>query len=137
MRIEASSPVDRRPPPCVRIQGRKGEIQLFSCAHNPTRSKLVLLDGHTEEKDWPKPGPGKGSGWYNGFGGSVNAEGEGQGMFWEADEAAYAILNGRQESRYHDWDESIRVMEVMDEARKQSGLVYPEKIESTSYPLQL
>jgi dihydrodiol dehydrogenase / D-xylose 1-dehydrogenase (NADP) len=28
-------------------------------------------------------------------------------------------------------------MEVMDEVRKQHGLVYPEKIESTEYPIDL
>jgi dihydrodiol dehydrogenase / D-xylose 1-dehydrogenase (NADP) len=29
------------------------------------------------------------------------------------------------------------IMEVMDEVRKQGGLVYPEKIETTKYPTQL
>jgi len=28
-------------------------------------------------------------------------------------------------------------MEVMDEVRKQGGLVYPEKIESVDFPVQL
>ncbi|KAH8896278.1 dimeric dihydrodiol dehydrogenase [Thozetella sp. PMI_491] len=137
MRIEASSSTDSYPPPCVRIQGRHGEIQLFSCAHNPTRSRLILSNGLTEELNWPKPGPGKGSGWYNGFGDSVNMEGEGQGMFWEADEAAYAVMEGRQEARHLGWDETIKVMEVMDEVRKQCNLVYPDKIESTAYPVDL
>jgi hypothetical protein len=33
------------------------------------------------------------------------------------------------------WAESILIMEVIDEARKQGGLVYPDAIESTDYPL--
>jgi dihydrodiol dehydrogenase / D-xylose 1-dehydrogenase (NADP) len=34
-------------------------------------------------------------------------------------------------------DESVLIMEVMDEVRKQGGLQYPEKIETTEYPTQL
>ena len=33
--------------------------------------------------------------------------------------------------------ETIAIMEVMDEVRKQNGLQYPEVIESTEYPLDL
>lgn len=35
------------------------------------------------------------------------------------------------------WAESTLIMEVMDEARKQGGLAYPDSIESTEYPLKL
>lgn len=35
------------------------------------------------------------------------------------------------------WAESTLIMEVMDEARKQGGLKYPDSIESTEYPLNL
>lgn len=35
------------------------------------------------------------------------------------------------------WAESTLIMEVMDEARKQGGLVYPDSIESTEYPVKL
>ena len=122
--------------PCVRIQGDKGEVQVFPPAYRPTRTRLVLRDGTVEDKDFPQPGPGKGSGWSNGFAGD-NAEGEGHGMFWEADEAAVALVEGRKEGRFEGWDESILIMEVMDEVRKSGGLVYPEKIESTEYPLKL
>ena len=69
--------------PAIRVQGDKGEIQVFHPAFRPTKTKLILHDGTVEDKDFPQPGPGKGSGWFNGFGGSNQAEGEGQGMFWE------------------------------------------------------
>ncbi|KAF2645726.1 NAD(P)-binding protein [Massarina eburnea CBS 473.64] len=121
----------------IRIQGPGGEIQVFPPAFRPTRTRLLLKDGSVEEKDWPQPGPGAGSGWYNGFGGSRNAEGEGHGMFWEADEAATAVVEGRKEGRYEGLAESILIMEVMDEVRKQGNLTYPEKIETTQYPTQL
>lgn len=124
--------------PCVRIQGDKGEIQVFPPSFRPTITKLVLRDGSVEEKNWaPFPGPGKGSGWYTGFGDTKDAEGEGHGMFWEADEAATALVEGRLEGKYEGWEETVTIMEVMDEVRRQGGLVYPEKIETTKYPVKL
>ena len=35
------------------------------------------------------------------------------------------------------WDESIVIMETMDEVRRQGGISYPEKIETTEYPVAL
>lgn len=122
--------------PAVRIYGEKGEATVFFPTFRPTRTKVVLNDGTVEEKNWPQPGPGKGSGWYNGFG-SMNPEGEGHGMFWEADEAGNALLEKRQEGKYLGWEESITIMEVMDEVRKQGGVTYPQKIETTDYPVAL
>ena len=61
--------------------------------------------------------------------------GNGTGMYWEADEVARCIRDGKLESDVLPWEESIVIMKVMDEARRQGGLTYPEKIESTHYPL--
>lgn len=133
----ATSPAGNQDVPGIRIQGPKGEIQVFPPAFRPTHTRIILNDGTVEEKNWSQPGPGEGSGWINGFGNSTNAEGEGHGMFWEADEAADAIINGRKEGRYEGLDESILIMEIMDETRKQGGLKYPEKIETTKFPTQL
>ncbi|KAF2280991.1 NAD(P)-binding protein [Westerdykella ornata] len=130
----ATMPGGLKDVPGIRIQGPQGEIQVFGPAYRPERTRLVLKDGTVEEKEWPQPGPGKGSGWYNGFGGGKNAEGEGHGMFWEADEAATAVVEGRKEGKYEGLDESVLIMEVMDEVRRQGGLRYPEHIETTKYP---
>jgi dihydrodiol dehydrogenase / D-xylose 1-dehydrogenase (NADP) len=135
--IVSSSPGGNSDVPSIRIQGPKGEIQVYPPAFRPTHTRLVLKDGTIEDKHWPQPGPGKGSGWYNGFGKGTNAEGEGHGMFWEADEAATAFIEGRKEGKFESLDESILIMEVMDEARKQGGLKYPAKIETTDYPVKL
>jgi len=121
----------------VRVQGDKGEVQVWPPIFRPTKTKLILNDGSVEEKVWEIPGPGKGSGWKNGFGGSWNAEGEGHGMFWEADEAAIALVEGRKEGKFEGLEESIVIMETMDEVRKQNGLKYPEKIETTKFPVEL
>ncbi|KAK8195267.1 hypothetical protein HDK77DRAFT_164301 [Phyllosticta capitalensis] len=123
--------------PACRVHGEKGEIQIFPPLYRPTKTRLILNDGTVDERDWPQPGPGKGSGWVNGFGDSMQAEGEGQGMFWEADEAATALVEGRKEGRFEDLAESITIMEVMDEVRKQAGLRYPEKIETLNFPQPL
>ena len=60
-----------------------------------------------------------------------------RGMYWEADEAARCVRDGKLESEGLPWEESIVIMQTMDEIRKQHGLVYPEKIESIEYPVQL
>ncbi|KAF2153258.1 dimeric dihydrodiol dehydrogenase [Myriangium duriaei CBS 260.36] len=123
--------------PCIRIYGDKGEVQVWWPTFRPTKTRLVLKDGTVEEKNWEQPGPGAGSKWYNGFNGDNNAEGEGHGMFWEADEAGSALRDGRKEGRYESLEESLTIMKVMDEVRRQNDMKYPEKIESTEYPLEL
>jgi dihydrodiol dehydrogenase / D-xylose 1-dehydrogenase (NADP) len=60
---------------------------------------------------------------------------EGQGMYWEADECARCIRESKLESEYLSLQESLVMMEVMDDVRKQNGLSYPENVESIKYPL--
>jgi dihydrodiol dehydrogenase / D-xylose 1-dehydrogenase (NADP) len=121
--------------PAVRIQGSKGEIQVFHPAFRPTKTRVVFTNGNVEEKEWPQPGPGLGSRWHNGFrneaGGTLNQEGEGHGMFWEADECAFALRDGRKESQHQTLAESMVVMQVMDQVRAQNGIRFPEEIETT------
>jgi len=123
--------------PAIRVQGDKGEVQVWFPPFRPTKTRVVLADGTVEEKEWRQPGPGEGSGWKNGFGGSWQPEGEGMGMFWEADECAFALKEGRKEGKYESLDESIVIMEAMDEVRRQNNMIYPDKIESTDYPIDL
>ena len=54
-------------------------------------------------------------------------------MFWEADEAARCLRDGKLESEWISWEESTLIMETMDEVRRQGGLEYPELIESAEY----
>lgn len=55
----------------------------------------------------------------------------GHGMYYEADEASRCVRDGKLESDVMPWEESILIMEAMDEVRRQSGLRYPDAIEST------
>ncbi|KAI9880475.1 MAG: hypothetical protein M1830_002827 [Pleopsidium flavum] len=107
--------------PAIRIQGTKGEIQVDGPAFRPTHYRIIPKgDGsgspNVEEVDCPVPG---------------------HGMFWEADEAGRCLRDGKQESDGLPWEESIVIMETMDQVRKQNGLVYPHKIETTDYPVDL
>jgi hypothetical protein len=61
--------------------------------------------------------------------------GGGHGMFWEADAAARSWKDGQLCSPIIPWEESLCVLKVMDNIRRQAGIVYPEAIETTTYPL--
>lgn len=116
MRVSMNSDDRGTVGPCVRIQGDRGELQVFVPSYRPTRTRLVLSSGEVDDKTWEYPGPGKESGWYNGFG-ELNAEGEGHGMFWEADEAAMALVDGGKEGRLENLNEVLKMMEAMEEVQ--------------------
>ncbi|KAF2633367.1 NAD(P)-binding protein [Macroventuria anomochaeta] len=110
----------------VRIQGTLGDITVSAPSYRPlsytiipaqnaNRGKLANFEFQTVEYQIP---------------------GGGHGMFWEADECARCIRDGRLESEVMGWEESEVVMEIMDEVRRQGELRYPEVIESTEYPLE-
>ncbi|EAS37166.3 dimeric dihydrodiol dehydrogenase [Coccidioides immitis RS] len=110
--------------PSVRIQGTNGEIQVYGDPYHPKRYKIIprkivgQLVKAVKQVDAVFPGNGR-------------------GMYWEADEVARCLRDGKLESETMPLSESLVIMEVMDEVRRQGGLAYPEKIESTQYPLQL
>jgi len=108
----------------VRIQGTLGDITVSAPSYRPTSYMLIpaqnanrgkLADFEFETKKFDIPA--------------------GHGMFWEADECARCIRDGKLESDVMSWAESLAVMRVMDEVRLQEGLDYPETIESCEYPL--
>ncbi|KIW79197.1 hypothetical protein Z517_05809 [Fonsecaea pedrosoi CBS 271.37] len=106
--------------PAVRIEGETGEIQVYGPIYRPTRYRLIPKDPAAEILDR-----------------KFEFEGGCHGMMYEADAAARCLLAGKLESETMSWAESTLIMEVMDEARKQCGLVYPDAVESTDYPLKL
>ncbi|RKU46932.1 D-xylose 1-dehydrogenase (NADP(+)) [Coniochaeta pulveracea] len=102
--------------PACRIQGSGGEIQVMGPLYRPLQYKVIKKDNpgkvevydmpipHDDERDW------------------------GHGMFWEADECARCIRDGKKESATLPWSESIVIMEVMEEVLRQGGVTYPELI---------
>jgi len=114
--------------PAAKIQGTKGEIQVFGPIYRPQLYRVIKVGGKRGDVEdvhcpIPKDKERKGKG----------DEGVGHGMFWEADEAARCLRDGKLESDTLNWEESIAIMEAMDEVRKQGGLVYPELIETAVY----
>lgn len=108
--------------PSIKIQGTKGHIHIFGPAYAPNSYRIIPTSeagNPTTVQDVHVPIP------------------EGRGMFWEADEVARCLRDGKLESDGLPWEESIVIMEVMDEVRRQGGLTYSDNLESTKYPLSL
>ena len=110
--------------PAIRIQGSKGEIQVMGPAYCPLQYRVIKKDGQGQVQvvDCPIP--------------KDPERGFGQGMFWEADECARCLRDGRKESKTLPWQESVVIMEVMEEALRQGGVVYPEVITTDVFDAQ-
>ncbi|KAI5298976.1 adenylate kinase, partial [Ascosphaera pollenicola] len=101
--------------PCARIQGTKGEIEVYGMCYEPERFRVIpTKDSGESTMDVKQEFPGGA-----------------RGMNWEADEVARCLRDGKLESSTMDLEESLVIMKTMDEIRKQGGLWYPEAIETT------
>ncbi|KAF4827953.1 D-xylose 1-dehydrogenase [Colletotrichum tropicale] len=110
--------------PAVRIQGSKGEIQVAHPAYKPALFKIIKQHGNGGESveevvECPQPQDAE-RGW-------------GNGTFWEADESASCIRDGRLESGIMPWAESVLVMETMDEVLRGAEIMYPDIISSCEF----
>ncbi|KAJ9603563.1 hypothetical protein H2200_011749 [Cladophialophora chaetospira] len=105
-----------RDPVVCRIQGTKGHVDVEGAAaaaplsftvyrRKPGTKSDTKDDFETKKYDYPKIG---------------------RGFIYEADNTAVDIAAGRKESAIMPWGETIRVMEIMDEIRKQGGTKYPQ-----------
>ncbi|KAL9133755.1 MAG: hypothetical protein Q9175_005062 [Cornicularia normoerica] len=115
--------------PAIRIQGTKGEIQVDGPAFRPTHYRFIPR-AHDTDPQVVKKGS-------NDAVREVECAIPGHGMFWEADECARCVRDGKLESAGMGWEESVVIMETMDQVRRQGGVKYPEKIETTDYPVAL
>lgn len=50
----------------------------------------------------------------------------GRGFYWEADAVALDIAAGRTENAVMPWEETIRVLDILDEVRRQGGAKFPQ-----------
>lgn len=89
-----------------RIDGSEGTVIVSGVAASvPSYFTVKKLDGEEKKYDFERPG---------------------KGFYWEADAVAKDIAAGRKESGIMPWGETLRVMEIMDEARKQGGAKFPQ-----------
>ncbi len=96
--------LDVRTPNRASISGSEARIEIDAVWYTPTSYSVIDLDGTTEFRH-PRV--------------------EGHGIRLQAGEVARAVAEGRTESDVMPLDESISIMETMDEVRRQVGLVYP------------
>ncbi|KAL2754756.1 hypothetical protein ACRALDRAFT_2028037 [Sodiomyces alcalophilus JCM 7366] len=89
----------------ARIEGSEGTVIVEGDAAAVPSSFIVKKhDGEEKRYDFPRPG---------------------RGFYWEADAVALDIAAGRTENAIMPWAETIRVMEIMDETRRQGGARFP------------
>lgn len=105
----------------VYIDGEKGHIKIPWATYRPESFELYLRD---KDEDYTASGNGGEPTKVYKF------DIPGQGMFWEADETARCIRDGKKESDIIPLAESLEVMKTMDTIRKQNNFEYPAKIEA-------
>jgi scyllo-inositol 2-dehydrogenase (NADP+) len=85
------------------IQGEEGSI-LIDAIHTPTKVEIRYRDGRTEDITVPQEQPP---------------------MYYEAKEFIELIKNGKRESEINSHEHSLLTIALMEEARKQTGIVFP------------
>ena len=90
----------------VTIVGTEARIEIDSGAYSPSSFSVITRDGETTRHGHVEPG---------------------QGLRYQAGEVARCLRAGLLESPVMPLDESVRIMETMDEVRRQIGLVYPQE----------
>ncbi|WPH03571.1 Hypothetical protein R9X50_00645300 [Acrodontium crateriforme] len=119
LRIASGVDYDFTAGPTVRIQGSSGEIQVFGPAFKPKRYCVIRKDGNgeieTEECPIPK---------------DKHRDDWGHGLFWEADECARCIKDGKLESEIMPLDESVLIVEIIESILNSGGIRYPDAITS-------
>lgn len=96
----------RRREEFLRVEGGKGVITVSGPGCSVPRKLKIQVDGEEERE--------------------VEYENEGAGFYFEADAVAKDILEAKKESAIVPLEESVRMMRVMDDIRKQGGVEYPQ-----------
>lgn len=110
--ILTSTSMSRTPNVFCRIEGTKGFITI----EGESASIPSAFTIHPKIQDDRITPPGK----------KYEFRVPGFGLFWEADAVAKDVAAGKLENETMPWEETIRVMEIMDEARRQGGAKFPQ-----------
>lgn len=104
--ILTSTTFTKTPRSFCRIEGTKGAVVVEGFVASAPASYAVHLNGDEEPKKY-------------------EFERIGKGFYWEADAVAVDIAAGRKQSEVMPWAETIRVLEILDEVRRQGGARFP------------
>ncbi len=85
------------------IQGEEGSM-IIDAIHTPAKAEICYRDGRVEDITVPQDKPP---------------------MYYEAEEFIRLIENGERESAINSHRHSLWTIELMDEARRQTGIVFP------------
>ncbi len=97
--------LDAAGPNTATVTGTRARVEIPSVWHAPSSLRLVYPDGRAVVREFPHVG---------------------HGLRHQAAEVVRCVRAGLTESPLMPVDETIAVMETMDEARRQIGLVYPD-----------
>ncbi|CUM49225.1 unnamed protein product [Debaryomyces tyrocola] len=110
--IITNSVYNQTPETFFRLEGELGCLLISGSGSIPTSYKIEFKDNEKEpiQKSFPIKGI------------------HGLGFHYEADAIALDIEMGKIENELIPWDESILVLETMDDMRKQGGVSYPQDV---------
>ncbi|KAJ2902734.1 hypothetical protein MKZ38_000160 [Zalerion maritima] len=97
----------KTPPVFCRVEGTKGHILVEGVASSAPRSFTIYTPQTPEGQKYEFERPGK-------------------GFYWEADSVALDIAAGKTESVQLPWAETLRVLDMLDEVRRQGGAKFPQ-----------
>ncbi|BFZ65360.1 hypothetical protein YB2330_006526 [Saitoella coloradoensis] len=113
--------------PAFKLEGTKGEITVPWPPFRPTEFTVHKLGEAPKKYEFEIP---SGGGLVQDLEKKTfDAPNGGMGLFWEADEVARCIHDGKLQSETIPWSETVEVLKVMDEVRRQGGLRYPDAVE--------
>ncbi|KAF3403613.1 putative D-xylose 1-dehydrogenase [Penicillium rolfsii] len=109
----------------ARVEGTLGTLTIHGFAPMPDELHIHLkpVDAVKDMGDRPPATADEGKSLVFTF--PCSTEG-GRGFYYEADSIAIDISRGHTESSVHPLSETLRVLEMMDEVRRQGGVKYPQ-----------
>ncbi|KAL2213941.1 dimeric dihydrodiol dehydrogenase [Sarocladium strictum] len=116
--ILTSTSMARTPHVFCRIEGTKGHITV----EGESASKPTAFTVHYKISQPAEGEPVPVSTQEQRF----SLDSPGWGLYWEADAAAIDVAAGRTQNSVMPWSETLRVLEMMDEIRRQGGAKFPQ-----------
>ncbi|KAI0432729.1 dimeric dihydrodiol dehydrogenase [Xylaria sp. FL1042] len=112
--ITSTTKVHSNPDMVARIEGTEGSVEVWGVTTSDPKYFVVYPKFVSDSGDSNERSEGK----------RYDFEVVGRGYTYEQDATALDVLGGKKESDVMPWSETLRVMEVMDEIRRQGGTVY-------------